>query len=669
MNNSSFFSKTRLAFFALLLSAIQLSAHNGAIAYAYPIDQIKIDGDISDWVLVKNKYPFLIQLSDAKAESDEDCSAYFKIGYQPVTQSLYIVVEVTDEDYFRDSSKRVSWNTQDALELDIDIRHLPGGSGIVNYLYSKDYKVVGASIWDAEAKKMSWENTEVAMNRLGNKIIYEWKISLAGQLTPGRSIGLDFMVFDKDHNGSFSYISWGKEGYKFRNPNSLGDVIIMKGPEKLSAISGMVKVDLENKENMPSRVQLTSSTVKGLWVKAEVDSTGWYNVELPTGIYQLSIPEAYKVENKKIYSTSAEQILTIKSNAGMKTEAPVFKVLSKEEPDLLPAEGILHHFDKNKIKQLDAFIQTYQKYYQVPGVSLAIIKDGKVIYHQTYGIKNIFTQTKVEENTLFEAASVTKPVFAFAVQRLMEKGLIDLDKPLYEYLPNPDIENDPRYKKITARHVLTHRTGFPNWRYMNNDGKLDIKFDPGTKYGYSGEGFEYLKKVVEKITGKKVEQVLREEVLSPLGLYHFYFSKNDTLQKLVSTGHFDNIPSNDGLPEEPGMAYSLHTEAVAFTRFMLALMNQQALSKTTYENMLKVQSEYNYEEGEEKPKYHEYMGISLAVRETPYGLAYGHGGNNGDFRCLFDIYKDLNIGYVMFTNGSGAYPLLEVLPKLLVEGK
>ena len=119
------------------------------------------------------------------------------------------------------------------------------------------------------------------------------------------------------------------------------------------------------------------------------------------------------------------------------------------------------------------------------------------------------TGDKVDSNTLFEAASITKPVFAFAVQRLAERGVIDLDKPLWLYLPYPDIAYDERYKLITAKHVLTHRTGFPNWRSMNESGKLDIKFTPGTDYGYSGEGFEYLKMVVEKITGKKVEQVLQ----------------------------------------------------------------------------------------------------------------------------------------------------------------
>ena len=175
---------------------------------------------------------------------------------------------------------------------------------------------------------------------------------------------------------------------------------------------------------------------------------------------------------------------------------------------------------------------------------------------------------------MFEAASITKPVFGYAVQRLAERGVIDLDKPLYQYLPFKDIEYDERYKLITGRHVLTHRTGFPNWR----NGKLVINFTPGTAYGYSGEGMQYLQAVIEKITGKGIEQVLKEEVLDPLGMHHTFFSKNDRLMKLVAAGHFDNVPSSDDPPSHPGMAFSMHTEAIEFTKFMLQLLEQKGLS-------------------------------------------------------------------------------------------
>lgn len=342
--------------------------------------------------------------------------------------------------------------------------------------------------------------------------------------------------------------------------------------------------------------------------------------------------------------------------------------LNLKEPKKGQKLGLLHNFERGKEAEIDRFIQSYQKRYHIPGVSLALIKDGKLAYAQTYGVRNTATQVPVDENTLFEAASITKPVFAFAVLRLMEKGIIELDKPLYQYLPNQDIAYDGRYKLMTARHVLSHRTGFPNWRHQNKDGKLDLKFTPGAQFNYSGEGFEYLKRVVEKVTGKGVEQVLREEVIQPLGLYHTYFSKNDTLVKLAATGHFKKRVSTDEIPEQPGMSYSMYTEARAFSRFMLALLDQRGLKPETYKEMLSVQTSFPWEE-KEKPKYKSHLGLSLFVRESPDGLVFGHQGSNGDFNCNFEVYKDAKMGYVVFTNSSTAGPLIRDLTEFLVGEK
>jgi CubicO group peptidase (beta-lactamase class C family) len=216
---------------------------------------------------------------------------------------------------------------------------------------------------------------------------------------------------------------------------------------------------------------------------------------------------------------------------------------------------------------------------------------------------------------------------------------------------------------------LTHRTGFPNWRYMNADGKLNIMFTPGTKYNYSGEGFEYLKMVVEKITGKKIAQVLQEEVIEPMGLWHTFFARNDSLRRMVAEGHNGNLPNYDELPESPGMAWSMHTEAKIFTRFMLWLLEQRGLSADTYEKMFSKQSEFNFDPGEEKWKDKVYMGISLEIRETPLGKVFGHSGNNGDFRCVFEVNKDAKTGYVIFTNSSEANPLLRAIRQFMLDGK
>ncbi len=102
---------------------------------------------------------------------------------------------------------------------------------------------------------------------------------------------------------------------------------------------------------------------------------------------------------------------------------------------------------------------------------------------------------------------------------------------------------------------------------------------------------------------------------------------------------------------------------------MLYLLEQKGLNAKTYENMLSKQSDYPLEPGDEKPKFPTYMGVSLEVRETPFGKSFGHGGNNGDFKCGFRVYKDLKMGYVVFTNSNTSNQLLQALGQFFVEGK
>jgi Beta-lactamase/Carbohydrate family 9 binding domain-like len=661
-------TKTICTLLLCCLFCQHLMAHNGSVAYAYPLGKITVDGNFADWSTGAVKYPIAMNLSDAKLTSEADFSGFFQLGYRLENHSLYIAFTITDDNFIEDTSSTVRWNTQDGLELSIDARHMLSGSGVASFMYSKKLRNTNNASYDPFAKNAGWDIMEVAMVVRGNTRFYEWRIALGNELVVGKSVGFDFHVFDKDIDGSFSYNAWGKGNAKYMNPNSLGDVILLPANQKMANISGKVSWDIPVNMQLPGEVRIIAKNKK-LWLETELDSTGNYAVQVPPGKYEIMIPDAYSQSDNRMYATTLKQPVSILVTAGQKTTAPPLTVSSAPIPDLIPAKGILHNFTAATAGQVDDFIKTYQRYYNIPGVSLALIKDGKMVYHQVYGVTNTMTGEKVKDLTLFEAASVTKPVFSFAVQRLAERGVIDLDKPLWLYLPYQDIAYDDRYKLMTARHVLTHRTGFPNWRWMNEDGKLNLKFTPGTDYNYSGEGFEYLKMVVEKITGKKVEQVLREEVIEPVGLYHTFFSKNDSLQRMVAYGHMNGMPSNNDLPQTPGMAYSMHTEAAVFTRFMIYLLEQKGLKPQTYDTIFQKHSEYHYEAGDEKPKVPAYMGESLEIRETPFGKSFGHGGNNGDFKCKMEVYKDLKMGYVIFTNSSTSDALLEDVRKFLVEGK
>lgn len=653
-----------------ILFHVHIFAHNGSIAYAYPVGKITVDGDLSDWPKNVVRYPVAVTPSDTKPQSGSDFSAFFQTGYNAANQSLYLAFIVTDDDFIEDTTENVRWNTQDGLEVSIDARHLLSGSGVASFMFSKKLRNINNAFYDPFASTASWNIAEVAMVRRGNTRIYEWRIHLGNELAIGKSIGFDFHVFDKDQDGSFSWSAWGKGGSKYVNPNSLGDIIFLPADTRLSVISGKIAWDQSTTAKFPELVRFKALDNSKLWLTAAVDSLGNYSISVPPGQYQIALPEKYFLSGETLYASTEKAPLTITVKAGQKAVAKVLSMSAAPVPDLIPEKGILlTDFTNASAGKVDSFVEAYRSYYNIPGVSLALIKDGKVIYHKTYGVSNTMTGEKVNDNTLFEAASITKPVFSLAVEKLAERGVIDLDRPLYLYLPYKDIEYDERYKLITARHVLTHRTGFPNWRWMNDNGKLDLKFTPGTAFNYSGEGFEYLKLVVEKITGKKVEQVLQEEVIEPIGLYHTFFSKNDSLQRVVAYGHIDGLPNKNDLPESPGMAYSMHTEALTFTKFMLYLMEQKGLKPETYDTILSKQSEYDFKDWSHKPKYPTYMGMSLEIRETPWGKTFGHGGNNGDFKCLFEVYKDQKMGYVFFTNSNTSDILLENMRKFLVEGK
>ncbi|RPJ77463.1 MAG: hypothetical protein EHM20_06190, partial [Alphaproteobacteria bacterium] len=568
------------------------SVPKSTIAFAYPIDLIKVDGDISDWSKDTIRYPIQKYYRN-KTISKDDSRAYFQVAYNKSNHALYFLVVVSDDSYIIDTNKGAHRNSQDSYSLYIDTKHSSAGSGIVSYQFNEKWKnlINPSNSWDPDVKKATWDNVETASKRQGIKTIYEYKIDLGQQVYAGKTIGVDHIIIDKDIDdklSQYTLVTWNENQNKANLPGRLGCVILMSKNEPTSVINGRMKWENDSIKGFPGNIRITSTTNPSLWAKSPIDSIGRYSAELPVGTYKIS--PFYNTKGLgdnfiRIDSKKSTVLVDLKGNSQFEAPILVFSTLSL--PDVMPAEGILHSFNKEKANQLDEFIKSYRDYYEIPGISLALIKDGQVVYHKTYGVKNSYTQESVNDSTLFRAASLTKPVFAFAVCRLAEKGIIDLDRPLYQYLPFEEIAYDERSKLITARYVLCHQTGFPNWAYENKDGKLDIKFTPGTSFGYSGQGFEYLQRVVVQITQKDILTVMKEEVIEPLELNNTYFAKSEYLSKVSAYGHTDNLPGRLIIPESPNMAWTMYTEAKSFTTFMLALLNRRGIKPETYDDMFR----------------------------------------------------------------------------------
>jgi CubicO group peptidase (beta-lactamase class C family) len=310
------------------------------------------------------------------------------------------------------------------------------------------------------------------------------------------------------------------------------------------------------------------------------------------------------------------------------------------------------------VDKIDRFLKIYMDSLNVKGISIAVINEERIVYHRAFGvagIANACSVNEVDDQTLFQAASISKPIFAYFVMRMVDKGLLDLDKPLYKYLPYPDIEDDPRYKLITARMVLCHKTGFPNWR-PNYTGKLKLEFTPGTKYSYSGEGYMYLAKVIAHLTNTtlaNLDSVFQQEVCKPLNIKHAYFGLNGYVIKHLARGYFnDRIYEDIDFIQNFNSAGGLCTEATSFANFLIALMKDKGLSKESMDEMLKAQAQVP---DDDKQNY--LFGAkewSLGFERIPsiYGLNIAHGGNNWGFSSHFMFNKENKFGYVFFTNSN-----------------
>jgi CubicO group peptidase (beta-lactamase class C family) len=304
------------------------------------------------------------------------------------------------------------------------------------------------------------------------------------------------------------------------------------------------------------------------------------------------------------------------------------------------------------VAEMDEYLKAKMDSLGMPGMSIAIINDAKIVYHRALGVTNVDTKEKVTDGTLFDGGSLSKPPFAFLVMKMVEKGILNLDQPLYTYLPYPDIAYDKRYKLITARMVLCHTSGFVNWRFLNKDNKLELKFTPGTSFGYSGEGYEYLANVVahlNNIPKNGLQDLFEKEVTVPLGMQHAYYTWNDYLEKHRASGHVDGkvFSTEWGTSaKNPNFfaAYSLQTEAISYANFLIAMIREEGLKKTTFDEMLKV-----HVVAPSKTDSTLWC-LGIIKRHSEFGDEYLHDGNNYNFTCAFMFNQEQKFGYVFFTN-------------------
>lgn len=316
----------------------------------------------------------------------------------------------------------------------------------------------------------------------------------------------------------------------------------------------------------------------------------------------------------------------------------------------------------------------------VPGLVFSVIENQQLVLTQPVGIRNSETKEPVTEDTVFQAASLSKPVFTYGVLSLQQEGRLDLDKPLHNYLSLPESNEIPQLKRITTRQALTHTTGLQNWRFDIED-PFEFAFEPGTDFSYSGEGFFYVQRVIEQITGQSIESFLQERVLSPFGMVNSTYIWNAGLEASISMGHRNrgkkanpwnmwqgqklqeiaahkNKPLNEwmyqgfveALPQVhekltplpnnmiPNVAGSLLTTAPEYAQFMLRLLDPK---DEIARQMLAPQHQLNSVL---------LWGFGVGLEKVNGVTCFWHWGDNGMFGNFMFGNPDTGNGIVIFTN-------------------
>lgn len=309
---------------------------------------------------------------------------------------------------------------------------------------------------------------------------------------------------------------------------------------------------------------------------------------------------------------------------------------------------------------LDQHIVELMEVSDIPGLELTVVETGALGWTRGYGVRNGDTMEAVDGETVFEAASLSKPVFGYAVLQLVDAGLLDLDRPLVEYYEYPDLTHDERTDQVTARMVLSHSSGLPNWR--PRDQPLDYVHEPGAQFQYSGEGFVYLQRTAEHVTGQDLETLAGRLIFEPLAMNHSSYRWNGVPGANVAVGH-----GADGSPREKrqvgddaNAAWSLHTTTADYGRFLIAAMRGERLSDSLHRQMLSPQA--NVEDGV-------HWGLGLGLEDGgSRGMGLWHWGHNGGYRAFVLGYPADGSGMVMFANSDNGMLLLADLLGAISEG-
>jgi CubicO group peptidase (beta-lactamase class C family) len=319
-------------------------------------------------------------------------------------------------------------------------------------------------------------------------------------------------------------------------------------------------------------------------------------------------------------------------------------------------------------------IQERMDYYKVPGVSIAVVENGKIKWAKGYGYANTETGTKVDINTLFQAGSISKPLAALSALKLIENDSLELNKDVNYYLKEWQVPESKftKTEKVTLEKLLTHTAGmtvhgFPGYQQADefpeiidvlngngNTAKILVDTIPGSIWRYSGGGYTVMEKVVEDVSGMSLDEYMTKNILIPIGM------KNSTFQQPITKEWQNNISAAyDGngviikglwnnYPEQAAAGLWTTASDLALYCIEIQEINQGkedgVLTRKTVDKML--------------TKHKNDWGLGPSLQNQKDSLIFGHGGKNAGFTNDMKAYAYQGNAIVVMTNADNGGKLI-----------
>lgn len=305
----------------------------------------------------------------------------------------------------------------------------------------------------------------------------------------------------------------------------------------------------------------------------------------------------------------------------------------------------------------DSKIETLIKKLKIPSISIGYIENGKLQQIRAFGEQK--PNVPISNNSIYKVASLTKPITALVTLKLVEAGQWDLDEPISKYYVDNEVKNSPYLKKLTTRNILSQKSGLPNWRYLREDKKLIFEFEPGTKFQYSGEGFEWLRKALEKKFQKSLEAIAQEVLFEPLEMddTHYYWTKDVDESRYAVESDVEGNPIEFQKYYQANAAANLLTTVEDYANFLVDILDNAGLSNELYNDFIRPQTEV-------KDGINWGLGMQVFPDLPDDEFALVHTGGDDGTKCIVILLPKSKRGLIVFINSENG---LKIWKKIISE--